>query len=245
LTVFNANGAKLSSSIPGSIGTLSNIKLFNVGSNALTGAIPSNIWDGWTNVVEIDMSENAFSAETVIGSGVANWKSCKKMAMSNSGIGGNIPAEIGGMTSLEVLDLSLNSFSGDLPSEIGQLENIEELVLFSNGMNGTIPTELGNLANVDVFMLNDNVFTGRIPTQLGMLDRADLIQLDSNQLCESYILSWDWHHLYIFFLNLMRFARVINRQCSRSSSIELWVIVILERAQLAKELFDSAAFFFV
>lgn len=57
--------------------------------------------------------------------------------MASSGIGGSIPTEIGGMTSLKVLDMSTNEISGELPSEIGDLANtITELVLFSNNLNG-------------------------------------------------------------------------------------------------------------
>jgi Leucine-rich repeat (LRR) protein len=172
LALFQANGAKLSSTLPSSLG-----------SNQLTGIIPTNLWDSWTNIQEVDMSSNSFSGESALTSGIGNMKSCTKLKMSASGLGGNIPPEIGDMSSLEVLDLSSNAISGDLPSEIGQLaDTVEELVLFSNSLNGTIPTEVGLLEKVSIFMLNDNGFDGEIPSEIGLLAEAELIQLDMNQL---------------------------------------------------------------
>ena len=41
-----------------------------------------------------------------------------------NGLKGKIPAEIGGLTNLEYLDLSANLPTGGLPSEIGDLRNL-------------------------------------------------------------------------------------------------------------------------
>ena len=182
--VFSASGAQLSSSIPASLGSLSQMSLFDVSSNALTGVIPPRIWEGWSNVKEVDMSQNTFSVESVLTGEIGNWVSCTKLEMASSGIGGSIPPEIGGMTSLEVLDLSSNSLTGELPAEIGQLVEMEELVLFGNGLNGTIPTVIGGLSKLEIFLVNENGLDGTIPTELGLLEDLELIQLHMNKLSE-------------------------------------------------------------
>ncbi|CAB4306887.1 unnamed protein product [Prunus armeniaca] len=56
---------------------------------------------------------------------------------------GSIPASIGKLGVLQVLDLSQNQLSGVLPRELGNLSNLESLLLFRNSFVGNIPHELG------------------------------------------------------------------------------------------------------
>ncbi len=58
---------------------------------------------------------------------------------------GEIPSELGRLSSLEVLNLWGNGFSGKIPPELGNLANLRELYLWSNELSGEIPPELGNL----------------------------------------------------------------------------------------------------
>ena len=90
------------------------------------------------------MSENSFSGESGLPATVGNLVECKRLIFHKSGIGGNIPVEIGQMTSLETLDLSSNQkedgssdgITGGIPAEIGSLGSLEQLVLFENDMSG-------------------------------------------------------------------------------------------------------------
>jgi hypothetical protein len=63
---------------------------------------------------------------------------------------GSLVPEIGTLTTLKQIDLSVNSLSGPLPTTIGSLTNLKELNLFGTGLYGTIPTQLGNLTNLMV-----------------------------------------------------------------------------------------------
>ena len=58
---------------------------------------------------------------------------------------GEIPPELGMLTNLLHLDLSVNRLSGKIPPELGLLIRLSELNLHVNDLSGEIPPDLGNL----------------------------------------------------------------------------------------------------
>ena len=93
-----------------------------------------------------------------------------------------IPAELGSLTSLEVLDLSTNQLTGKIPAELGNLTNLTHLYLSGNPLTGAIPAELGNLTNLTHLYLDGNQLTGAIPAELGYLTNVEVLYLQRNQL---------------------------------------------------------------
>ncbi|KAK4275589.1 hypothetical protein QN277_018645 [Acacia crassicarpa] len=89
---------------------------------------------------------------------------------------GNIPHEIGNLSSLLMLNLSDNSFRGPIPPEIWNLTTLNRLDLTTCKFTGQIPHEIGNLRNLNVLCLGDNSLSGSIPEEIGML--SNLLQLD-------------------------------------------------------------------
>ena len=59
-------------------------------------------------------------------------RDCAELRLSNQGLTGPIPAEIGELSNLTVLDLSSNELSGSIPAEIGKLSNLTYLDLEFN-----------------------------------------------------------------------------------------------------------------
>ncbi|KAB2617223.1 protein suppressor of npr1-1 [Pyrus ussuriensis x Pyrus communis] len=77
-----------------------------------------------------------------------------------------IPKDLGGLSSLEVLDLSGNEFSG-LPSLSG-LSELRSLYLNNcNLTNDAIPKDLGGLSSLEVLDLSGNEFSG-LPSLSGL-----------------------------------------------------------------------------
>ncbi|MYE42379.1 MAG: hypothetical protein F4X27_19455, partial [Chloroflexi bacterium] len=95
---------------------------------------------------------------------------------------GEIPPELGRLSSLEVLNLWGNGFRGKIPSELGNLANLRELYLWSNELSGEIPSELGNLANLATMQLTFNQLSGEIPPELGNLTSLERLDLSENRL---------------------------------------------------------------
>ena len=91
---------------------------------------------------------------------------------------GEIPSDLGSLTSLTRLNLVLNRLNGEIPSELGMLSNLEELTLLGNQLTGEIPSELGNLTNLQKLYLSvGNQFTGCIPSSLQDVAENDLSEL--------------------------------------------------------------------
>jgi hypothetical protein len=71
-----------------------------------------------------------------------------EIELSNKGLGGSIPKELGQLASLQILLLHDNELSGSIPQELGQLASLKELKLNDNQLSGSIPKELGQLASL-------------------------------------------------------------------------------------------------
>ena len=95
---------------------------------------------------------------------------------------GEIPAELGGLINLVRLDLAANQLTGEIPAELGGLTNLESLDLAANQLTGEIPAELGDLSNLAQLSLAVNQLTGGIPAELGNLTNLELLLLEINQL---------------------------------------------------------------
>ena len=105
-----------------------------------------------------------------------------KLYLYSNQLTGEIPAELGSLTNLEVLDLPYNQLTGEIPAELGDLTNLERLWLSNNQLTGEIPAELGSLTNLTDLYLSNNQLTGEIPAELGSLPNLTILYLHNNQL---------------------------------------------------------------
>ena len=111
------------------------------------------------------------------GVGVDDLGRVSALSLSNNGLDGALPAEIGGLSSLQRLELNGNRLSELLPTELGSLSSLTHLDLDSNGLTGTIPPSLGQLTNLVTLRLSDNRFTGALPEALGNI--SGLVELSA------------------------------------------------------------------
>ena len=102
--------------------------------------------------------------------------------LSNQGLNGQIPPEIGNLENLMMLDLSNVGLNGQIPPEIGNLENLTIVDLGHNQLTGQIPIQIGNLTNLEYLGFNHNQLIGEIPSEIGNLTNLTHIRLNYNQL---------------------------------------------------------------
>jgi len=100
---------------------------------------------------------------------------------SNPNLTGEIPAAIGNLTNLVNLNLSNNSLSGEIPSQIGNLIHLNYLNLHGNSLSGEIPANIGNLSNLIELQLSYNNLSGEIPTFIGDMTNLNLLTLHGNK----------------------------------------------------------------
>ncbi|MBC6476995.1 MAG: putative Ig domain-containing protein [Hormoscilla sp. GM7CHS1pb] len=105
-----------------------------------------------------------------------------EIKLSKNNLVGTIPPELGGISSLQHLNLINNSLTGTIPSELGGLISLTSLRLHNNDLTGTIPSWLGELTNLQTLGLSKNDLTGTIPSQLGNLTGLTDLYLWQNEL---------------------------------------------------------------
>ncbi|XP_070674456.1 probable LRR receptor-like serine/threonine-protein kinase At3g47570 [Malus domestica] len=176
------NNLTIDASTPQAASTLSclfnlrNLTRLSLGGNPLNTTIPVFRGNLSTSLLEVDLSF--------------------------SNIRGNIPVDIGNLSSLITLVLENNQLSGAIPTSIQRLQNLQALYLKDNVLRGHIPYELCQLKYLAELDLGGNRLSGSIPSCLGTLSVAlRSLWLGSN-LLTSKIPSSFWELKYILRLNL-------------------------------------------
>lgn len=75
-----------------------------------------------------------------------------------------------------------NKLTGEIPSELGLLTSLEELELGHNNINGNIPTELGSISRLQLIQLDNNNLPGSIPTEFGFLSSLEVIVIGKHSM---------------------------------------------------------------
>ncbi|MCP4711620.1 MAG: hypothetical protein GY869_23625, partial [Planctomycetes bacterium] len=104
------------------------------------------------------------------------------LELSNNGLNGSIPPELGNFNDLYDLKLEYNQLTGSIPPELGNLSGLSHLSLNNNHLSGSIPPELGNIPWLDWLYLENNQLSGSIPSELGNFNILAVLYLNNNQL---------------------------------------------------------------
>ena len=101
------------------------------------------------------------------------------------GLDGTIPADLGQLDRLTILNLHSNELSGSIPAEIGDLTNLEQLLLHNNSLSGDFP-DLGRLSRLKRIWFsgaNNRIGEGDgIPTWLNRLTNLEELNLWGNEM---------------------------------------------------------------
>ncbi|KAJ0691576.1 putative leucine-rich repeat-containing, plant-type, leucine-rich repeat domain superfamily [Helianthus annuus] len=180
-----------SSQIPSRIGRLLQLETLNLSDSVFSGEIPKQ-FSQLRNLVSLDLSRN-WDASKLQSSDFQNLvqnksETLRELFLSEVNIDSELPASIGNLTHLNILDiswcaitetlpasignmaqltflsLSYNKFTGSLPSSIGNLTQLRELHLRANGMIGQIPSSFTNLTQLTALDLSEDKFTGSLPS---------------------------------------------------------------------------------
>ena len=80
------------------------------------------------------------------------------------------------------LGFTANSLRGEIPPELGNLTSLTGLSLHENQLSGEIPPELGNLVSLEGLYLHENQLSGCVPSSLS--GHARNLQLGDLQFCQ-------------------------------------------------------------
>jgi hypothetical protein len=157
----------LSKSLPSELGFLTNLKIFFVRGNELSGIIPPEVGN-WKGLRQLDLSRNRF--EGPLPTEIGYFRNLFFFEASANSLSGLLPTEIGLMQKCEFLYFEGNVLFTSIPTEIGNLGFLKELRGGSNVLL-SLPSEIGRLTSADTISFKDASIPGRIPSEIGNLQR--------------------------------------------------------------------------
>ena len=136
--------------------------------NGLKGFLPP-VLGNMRSLEELDLSRNRLH-EPEVGVGDL-FKSTRRVRIKEE-----MPAQLGDLSHLRLLNLSGNMFHWPIPATLGNLSNLEVLDLHDNYLDGKVPVELGNLTNLRELDLSDNRLDvdGEVINGLTNLQQAEM-----------------------------------------------------------------------
>ncbi|KAI3470539.1 hypothetical protein Pfo_027202 [Paulownia fortunei] len=163
---------------------------YNVLTNNWTTKTSFCSWIGVTcdsrhnRVSELDISEMGLVGS--IPPEIGNLSFLVHLNMRDNFFYGPIPPSIFNMSSLEVIVLTNNSLSGNLPVDICRhsLRRLRVLRLSENKFYGEIPSSLDQCSQLQEISLIYNNFTGNVPREIGNMTRLEALLLTSNNFNE-------------------------------------------------------------
>ncbi|KAH9297770.1 hypothetical protein KI387_029452 [Taxus chinensis] len=186
LTLLNMEFNNLVSGSPTSLPLLtaltncSLLKVIGLSHNHLTGVIPSSVAQLSPKLEKIRLDGNRIRGE--IPRQIGNLTSLTVLSLPSNLLAGVIPSTVGMLRRLERLDLSGNNFNGNIPEEIGKLRSLYILDLSENKLSKNIPDSLSHLQQIGHLVLHHNFLTGNIPSSLGKWLTLEKLDLSYNRL---------------------------------------------------------------
>ncbi len=165
LRVLNLRTNELAGEIPDQLGNLRNLRVLNLHSNNLSGGIP-------------DLSRIAGLEELYLPNNADYDADDSKIA--GSGLTGEIPMWVNGMTNMRELWLWGNSLTGSIP-DLSGMTSLDKLKLANNNLTGGVPDGSKLPPNMTWLIIDRNPLGGTIP-KLSSLSRLRLLWLHSNEL---------------------------------------------------------------
>ncbi|KAM3306664.1 hypothetical protein P3S67_013534 [Capsicum chacoense] len=191
LTHLELSYNKLTRLIPCSLGYLTHLQFLNMRENNLTSDSSLSFLTSLTNCRNLTyLSLYLNPLNGILPVSVGNFsKSLMKFYASSCKIRGQIPIEVGNLSSLLDLDLSGNNMVGLIPKSIGKLRSLQRFMLTNNKLTGSIGDNFCKLQRLGAIYFSQNQLSGSLPNCLGNITSLREIQLGSNKLCSNMPLS--------------------------------------------------------
>lgn len=175
LTVLDLSWNRLTGTVPPWLGGFDALYRIDLSGNALTGDIPLAL----TRLKSLAAGDDMKASQQKLrlsdyGVRLYNWHVDRgelwydanippSLDLSQNGLAGAIPPEIGDMRQLNILNLSCNALSGPIPARLASLASLQALDLSHNELAGEIPASLTGLTFLSCFDVSYNRLRGVIP----------------------------------------------------------------------------------
>lgn len=174
LRVLDVGNNALMGELP-SFGFLPNLRVLRLGNNQLYGLIPEELLQGTGPLEELDLSGNGFSGSIP----KVNSTHLSILNISSNHLLGVLPSSIGNCA---VVDLSRNMLDDNISVIESWEANLEIIDLSSNRLTGNIPNMNSQFQQLTSLNLGNNSLEGTLPSALGTSPRLVKLDLSTNKL---------------------------------------------------------------
>ena len=186
LTELRINSNKLVGNLPESLFELSKLEKLYLQNNNLTGSLSGKIGQ-LTELTELYVDRNA-NMTGGIPPEIGNLKKLARLNVSQSGIGGEIPVELGQCESMLQFMAFKTNLSGTLP-DIWDMPVLQTVMLHTNpGLTGPLPASLGKIKSLESgtapsIQIYDCNITGTIPDSFaGLPEKTRQVYVNDNKM---------------------------------------------------------------
>ncbi|KAK3404336.1 hypothetical protein EUGRSUZ_K00646 [Eucalyptus grandis] len=146
----------MSSQVPNTLANLSSLRRLNMDECDLHGIFPPAIFHlPKLQYLSVDHNEDLTGR-------LPNFNSSsplKELQLGGTSFYGELPASIGNLRSMEILNLQFCNLTGSLPRSMGNLPLLSYLGIGCNNFSGFIPASFANLSNLEYLDVGKNPFT--------------------------------------------------------------------------------------
>ncbi|KAF7077230.1 hypothetical protein CFC21_081806 [Triticum aestivum] len=176
LKVLDISWNRLAGPIPPLLGELDRLFYLDISNNSLQGEIPASLTrmpallagsgNGGGGDDEKVQDFPFFMRRNVSAKGrqynqVSSFPA--SLVLGRNNLTGGVPAGLGALDRLHIVDLSWNGFSGPIPPELSGMTSLESLDVSHNALSGAIPASLTRLSFLSHFAVAYNNLSGEIP----------------------------------------------------------------------------------
>ncbi|XP_062221310.1 phytosulfokine receptor 1-like [Phragmites australis] len=187
LKVLDLSWNRLAGPIPPWLGEFHRLFYLDISNNSLQGEIPSSltrmpglvtggIHGGDDEAQVLDFPFFMRRNTSVKGRQYNQVNSFPpSLVLGHNGLTGGVPAALGALTRVHVVDLSWNKLSGFIPSDLSGMTSLESLDMSHNALSGAIPASLTRLSFLSHFDVSYNNLSGEVPVggQFSTFSRGD------------------------------------------------------------------------
>ncbi|VEU39079.1 unnamed protein product [Pseudo-nitzschia multistriata] len=143
---------------------LNSLVFANFDGNAYNSTVPS-AFSSMPNLQFLYIVDGFISGDLSYMIGMPSLR--EHWADTNPGLGGNLPAGLASVSTLESFSITSCSFSGTIPPEFGNFGFVmKQMWMYDNDLTGTIPPELARMTALRLLQLEGNAFTGSMPPEI-------------------------------------------------------------------------------
>lgn len=213
------SGNRIEGRIPESIGLLRSLQVLNLGSNLLSGNLPSPAFGNLTELIVLDLSLNPFLMSE-IPPDIWTLENLEKILLQSCGFYGGIPGSVVGLQKLTVLDLSENNLTGKLPM-LPPFKNLVSFDVSQNRLSGTFPEGICNGSGLVTLSLHTNSFNGSMPASIGRCQSLERFQVQNNEFSGDFPSGlWSLPWIKVIRAENNRFSGEIPDSVSMASQLE-------------------------